>query len=230
VSDVEKPSGGGASPESSGPEASGREAASEALASLVAEVRALIDATVTTVAPLEVLRAAQDAVRIATRDLATHVPDPRPARYPEQLAGSAVNDFFPFDIVLGRFNPLAVPMEVEWREPRAIGRVRFGTPYEGPPGCVHGAVIAAAFDQILNAANLMRGNPGPTRKLEIRYRRPTPLGENLVFEGWQERTEGREIFAAGRLMAGDVVTAEAEGVFVHLSADQVMRLLERGSS
>lgn len=32
--------------------------------------------------------------------------------------------------------------------------------YEGPPGCIHGTVIAAAFDLELNVANLMSGAAG----------------------------------------------------------------------
>jgi acyl-coenzyme A thioesterase PaaI-like protein len=203
------------------------EVAGDALGELAASVRSLIDATVKNQAPPEVLRAASAAVRRVSASLAPHVPEPPPPRYPTTPAAPGVNGLFPYDFVLGRFNPVAVPIEIEWCDPRAVGRVSFGTAYEGPPGCVHGAVIAAAFDQVLNAVNLMRGNPGPTRSLEIRYRKPTPLGRNLIFEGWQERVEGREVFAAGRLLAGDVITAEARGVFVPLSREQVMRLLTR---
>jgi acyl-coenzyme A thioesterase PaaI-like protein len=114
---------------------------------------------------------------------------------------------------------------IEWRDPLAIGNVTFATPYEGPPGCVHGGVIAATFDQVLNAANLVRGLAGPTRQLDLTYRRPTPLGQALRFEGWQERVEGREIHTRGRLLVGDQITVEARGVFVKLSPERVMRLL-----
>jgi len=196
------------------------------LAALTDRVRRLIDATVTNRAPAEALRAACASVDEAISRLAPHVVDPPPPRYPA-LSGSAVDvqAIFPYDVVLGRFNPLAVPVAIEWRDPIAIGRVVFETPYEGPPGCVHGAVIAGAFDQVFNAVNLMRGNPGPTRRLEIRYAKPTPLRRELRFEGWQERTEGREVFTAGRLVADGVVTAEASGVFVQIPPERVMQLL-----
>jgi hypothetical protein len=91
----------------------------------------------------------------------------------------------PFDAVVGRFSPLAPPLRVRWEPPMAVGEVTFTPPYEGPPGCVHGGMIAAAFDQVFNVANLMLGNPGPTASLQLHYRRPTPLGVALRFEGWQ---------------------------------------------
>jgi len=78
-------------------------------------------------------------------------------------------------------------LRIEWQDPRAVGLVRFRVPYEGPPGCAHGGIIAATFDQLFNVANLMRGVAGPTRKLEVRYLKPTPLGIELRFEGWVER-------------------------------------------
>ena len=131
----------------------------------------------------------------------------------------------PYDQIVGRLSPLAPPIEFTWEDGKAIGRVRFATPYEGPPGCVHGGVIAAAFDQAFNIANLMAGSAGPTARLALRYRRPTPLGADLVFEGWQERSDGRRIHTRGRLRHGDTITAEAEGVFVRLPVEQVMRLL-----
>jgi len=189
-------------------------------------VRRLIDVTVRIAAPPAAIAAATAAIERVVGELAGFVPSPLPPRYP----GGDVpepNDHFPYDVVLGRRNPLAVPIEIAWCPPRAIGRVVFGTPYEGPPGCVHGAVIASAFDQILNVANVMLGVPGPTAKLMVRYRRPTPLGVPLRFEGWQDRVDGRRIHGAGTLSAGDEVTAEAEGVFVRLSPEHVMRMLDR---
>ena len=81
---------------------------------------------------------------------------------------------------------------------------------------MHGAIPAATFDQVFNVANLMRGVAGPTRRLEIRYRKPTPLLADLRFEGWVDRVEGREVHARGHVPHGDPVTVEAEGTFVQI--------------
>jgi acyl-coenzyme A thioesterase PaaI-like protein len=191
---------------------------------LANEVRRLIESVVTNQAPASELAAASRAIAAVADQLGSHVREPHPPRHPTSPSADPA-DYFPFDCVLGRFNPVAVPVVVEWQEPLAIGRVRYAKPYEGPPGCVHGAVIAATFDQVFNVANLMQGTPGPTRRLEIRYRKPTPLGRDLRFEGWQERVEGREVHVAGRLVAGDVVTVEASGTFVQIPPERVMKLL-----
>jgi len=195
-------------------------------ASLAEQVRRLIDATVSVDAPADVLARAAATIAALNAELATHVPTPRPPRYTAGTTSTDVADFFPFDPIVGRLSPLAPPVRVAWQDPRAVGTVTFGTPYEGPPGCVHGAVLAATFDQVFNVANLMRGVAGPTRKLEVRYLKPTPLGVELLFEGWVESVEGREVRTLGRVLAGELVTVEAEGRFVQLPPDKVMRLLD----
>jgi acyl-coenzyme A thioesterase PaaI-like protein len=193
-------------------------------------IRRLIETAVSVEAPPEVLAAAGRAVERLVEDLRPHVPPEPPPRYPIDARVSmpdSLADLFPYDCVLGELNPLAAPVEVAWEAPKAIGRVRFDRPYEGPPGCVHGAAIASAFDQVFAVVNVMSNRPGPTAKLTIRYRRPTPLGAELRFEAWHDRTDGRKSYGAGRLLCGDDVTAEAEALFIVLSDEQVMKLGER---
>jgi hypothetical protein len=79
---------------------------------------------------------------------------------------------------------------------------------------------------VLSIANVMAGAAGPTAQLTLRYRKPTPLGVPVRFEGWQTRVAGRRIHAAGRLLVDGVITVEAEGMFVQLSDGRVMRMLD----
>lgn len=194
-----------------------------ALAELAASVRRLIDATVSVDGDAARLLAAAQRVDAVTADLRVAVPDPPPPRYPG--GGDTPMAFFPYDYVIGRCNPLAAPIEMRWEDPLAIGEVAFGTAYEGPPGCVHGAAIAAAFDQVLNVANLMSGNAGPTARLQMRYRKPTPLRRPLRFEGWVAQREERKVHSAGRLLVDDVVTVEAEGLYIIVDPERVVNLL-----
>jgi hypothetical protein len=202
------------------------DAVRDELTALASEVRRLAGATVSVDAPREaIVEATREVARIADM-LQRHVPTPHPPRYPGGATVRDVADFFAFDPVIGRLSPLAPPVHVEWHDPLAVGLVRFGVPYEGPPGCVHGGIIAATFDQVFNVANLMRGVAGPTRKLQTIYKKPTPLLVELRFEAWVDRVEGREVHTHGRILHGDVVTVEAEGTFVQLSHERVMRLLD----
>jgi len=196
------------------------------LAALTERLRRLIGLAVTVDAPRERLDAATRALDQAIALLASHEPSAPTPRFPAG-ARARPEDVMPFDAIMGPLNPLAPPIRVVWEAPRAIGTVTFGTPYEGPPGCVHGGIIAACFDQVFNVANLLSGRPGPTVRLALRYRRPTPIRTALRFEGWQERADERRVHTVGRLLAGDRVTVEAEGSFALLTAEAVMRLGRR---
>ncbi len=125
----------------------------------------------------------------------------------------------PYDVVVGPFNPLALPVVLDFEPPKALGRAVFDVAYEGAPGCVHGAVLAATFDIILTAANAIVGATGPTVRLALRYRRPTLTGEEAVFEGWVTEVTDRRVFSKGRIVQGGIVTVEAEGEFAIFNND-----------
>ena len=132
------------------------------------------------------------------------------------LAGRDPHAFFDHSPMLGRANPLAPPIEL-WEEAGVMrGRVAFGPAYEGPPGCAHGGYVAAAFDEVLGSTQSLAGRPGMTGRLTVHYRSPTPLQTELLFEGWIENVTGRKILTRGELRAGDVLCAEAEGLFISI--------------
>ena len=93
-------------------------------------------------------------------------------------------------------------------------RATFGPAYEGPPGCVHGGYVAAIFDELLGATQSLSGTQGMTAHLEVDYRSPTPLGQELVLRGWLDGTEDRKIWARATLHAGDRLCAEAMALFL----------------
>jgi len=191
-------------------------------------VRRLVDLTVTNAAaPAETAAVAAELHALADR-LAPTVPDPPLPRY--MFRGDnrgTYADHMPFDVVIGGYNPIALPVEIELDPPRAVGRATFTTAYEGPPGCVHGAVIAGAFDMVLTAANQASGDAGPTAKLSIRYRRPTLLRVPLTFEGEVLERSGRRIRTRGRILQDGLVTAEAEGLFVALDPAAILSMHRR---
>jgi len=75
--------------------------------------------------------------------------------------------------VVGPCNPLGPPRSTLWFDPPvARGRPVHPDLYEGCAGVVHGAALAAAFDIILTAANVLADAAGPTVELTIRYAGP----------------------------------------------------------
>ena len=124
-------------------------------------------------------------------------------------------------------SPLSPRLEWEFADGRVEGRGRFGAPYEGPPGFVHGGWIACAFDEMLGIVNVASGHPGMTGRLTVHYRSPTKLFCDLRFVSWVERTEGRRIVSRAELWDGETLTAEAEGVFVQLRPELAEKYFNR---
>lgn len=199
-----------------------------------AAMRRVIERLITSDAPEhEIERAAEGLDEFADR-LGEH---PRRQRY-VGFSEAAVTDpdapgpfadgggHFDFSPLIGPSNPLAPPIEMSSDEEGNVeGRVVFGSAYEGPPGCVHGGYIAAAFDEVLGYAETFSGNPGMTGTLTVRYRTPTPLHTEVVFRAKLDRVEGRKIFVKGSLHAEELLCAESEAVFIGSKPGTFSKLL-----
>jgi acyl-coenzyme A thioesterase PaaI-like protein len=178
-------------------------------------VRRVIEALAAVDAPVEVLgRVAAELESVA--DVLEEGPGAELVGFAEAANAPSFGSFMDRSPVLGQANPVAPPLSLSFEEGRIVATVRFGSAYEGPPGCVHGGWIAAAFDEVLGAAQSLSGSGGMTAYLKIDYRSPTPLHEELRFEGELDRTEGRKIFTVGRLYHGDTLCAEAQALFVSI--------------
>lgn len=193
---------------------------------LARAMREVIDRLTTSDAPEAELRAAADGLERYAARLATHPRRNLPLGYGESANAGDVAAFFDYSPMIGLSNPLAPPIVLEVEGTTVHGKVRFGAAYEGPPGCVHGGFVAAAFDEVLGFVQSTTGQPGMTGTLTIRYRRPTPLDTDLRFEATVQRVEGRKIFAEGRLYAENTLTADAEGIFISVDLVKMQALMD----
>ena len=195
---------------------------------LAAAMRVVISRLVETDAPEAELRAAADALERYAERLATHPRTRLQPGFAETSPAGDTSGFFDRSPLIGLSNPLSPPLELRADDDRrrVHGRGTFVTAYEGPPGHVHGGYVAAAFDEVLGFANALSGTPGMTGTLTVRYRRPTPLYTELRFEARYERSEGRKIFTSGQLWAGDVLCAEAEGLFISVDFSRFRAFFE----
>ncbi len=133
--------------------------------------------------------------------------------------------------MIGRSNPLAPPMRFWLDGDIVMAEVTFGHAYEGPPGCVHGGTVAAAFDEILGATQAASGSPGMTGTLTVVYRSPSPLHKPLRFEATLDDVQGRKVLTSARSYAagpsGDlgaddrVLCAESTGIFISVDFDKI---------
>jgi acyl-coenzyme A thioesterase PaaI-like protein len=197
-------------------------------------VRRLVDLVVTNTAPPDVLDDVVRQLRSTAHVLAAHVPahpvprfiDPPEGAGPER-AGRSMDGAMPYDPVIGRYNPIALPVVISFEPPLAIGTAVFTTPYEGGPGWVHGAALAATFDIVLTAANHLSGAAGPTVWLTIRFRRPTLVGVEARFEAEVVANDGRRVTSRGRLVQDGIVCVEAEGEFAVLDPTRIHKMAKR---
>ena len=195
---------------------------------LAAAMRLVIERLVASNAPEEELRRAAEQLERYAEHLASHPRLRHFQGYAESANAGDVGAFFDQSPLIGLANPLAPPIRLaKTGERSAEGRVRFGSAYEGPPGCVHGGFVAAAFDEVLGFTQSLGGSPGFTGTLVVRYRVPTPLHAELRFEGRIDRVEGRKTFASGRVFAGELLCAESEAIFISAQPEKFQKLLEQ---
>lgn len=204
-----------------------RDAAGRALA---AELRALAEQLHATEVDASALADAASVIRELRADLAGE----RRLRWYEherpdgRVAREGRKAFTDHSLFRGHHSVLAPPLrfrEVERDGARhAEGRVVCGRLYEGPPGGVHGGYVAGLFDDILGGTlRFVEGGSGVTGVLTVRYRHITPIDTELVFDAWVHHQSGRRVVSRATCRAGDVITAEAEALFVRIGFDEVAR-------
>jgi acyl-coenzyme A thioesterase PaaI-like protein len=121
-----------------------------------------------------------------------------------------------------RGNILQVPADLTTNGDLVEGVVHFRRYHLGRNGAVHGGAVAQLWDSVLGFAafRLTRSFKQRTAYLHANYRRIVPIEKELQVDARVDRTEGRKIFVAGRLLDGDTVLSDAEALFVKLNPGQ----------
>lgn len=188
----------------------------QALEVLTGAVRRLVEATVTTGLPTERLhQLTGEAEALAEKLEAERDDDPWSVR----SHGAGVTEpthLMAVTPAIGCSNPTAPVADLRVGEDRSVqGTVRFTTMHLGPPGRVHGGMVASVLDQVLGLAAIAAGAPGMTSTMTVRYLRATPLLADLHVEARCTPGEGGIGHATGSITDTDGrVTADAEATFV----------------
>jgi acyl-coenzyme A thioesterase PaaI-like protein len=209
---------------------SGAEASSDAaLERLAAAIRRISSTAVgRPVADDELGRAAATLEEVATRLELVAEDRKRPRAQPQP--GMDARELFSTSPIIGTANPIAPPayiwtVEGEDGRPEIRGQVTFDYPYEGPPTCVHGGIIAEIFDELLGAANIIAQTAGMTGTLTVRYRKPTPLLAPLDLVARQTHSEGRKSYSWAGIYHQGELTAEAEGIFIGMRPGHMLEIV-----
>ncbi|SOC46461.1 uncharacterized domain 1-containing protein [Blastococcus aggregatus] len=192
----------------------------EAVAGLGDALRVLVDSAIRTEVPIGEL----DDVAAAVRALAERLDADRRGLHDIATVDDPATGERWYSPVYGPGNPVAPPVEAtDSPDGRATGRATFGKAHEGPPGLVHGGVVATVLDHVLARAVRAAGRGGLTATLTVTYRRPVPLGVPVVATAEMGEVDGRRTTATARLVAEDdpgTTLAEAEGLFVALRPER----------
>jgi len=182
---------------------------------LVREVKRVVEV----VAHLDSATAEADAVAAATdtaRTLADELEEQPSLRATGGLGSQpgAQGSLLERSGISGRSNPLAPPVQWTVGEDGTHGTAVYSGAYEGPIGHVHGGFVAAAFDDLMGAAQVASGQAGYTGTLTVRMLRPTPLERRIDYEAHVDRVEGRKIWVDATSRCDGELLAEASIVFI----------------
>ena len=97
--------------------------------------------------------------------------------------------------------------------------------YQGYPGAMHGGVICTLLYETIGRALLRDDYWAVTGKLDVRFRKPVPIGQPLQVIGEVTRATRRAVEGHGTILLADgTVAAEADALYVRLPDAQVSEM------
>src|SRR5271163_4207013 len=89
----------------------------------------------------------------------------------------------------GKDNPngLHLHFTLDHEAHTASAHVHLSRLFEGPPGHIHGGIIATLMDEAMSKLNRLFGELAMTRHMEVDYLRPAPLHQDLLLIGHHTR-------------------------------------------
>ncbi|MQY26037.1 PaaI family thioesterase [Nocardia aurantia] len=125
----------------------------------------------------------------------------------------------------GRGHPLPAPLHIDTvTDTSASARVTVGRFHSGRYA-LNGGVTTLIFDEIL--ARVANGGGRPwarTACLTVQFRAPAPLHTELRVTAELVGQEGRKRYLRGAMYHGDLLVAEADGLWVEIRTEQAQNL------
>jgi acyl-coenzyme A thioesterase PaaI-like protein len=120
----------------------------------------------------------------------------------------------------GAANPagMKLPFELDLDDHRTRGRFVLGVNYGGGGGYAHGGIIAVILDEAMGKLSKLSRERAVTAEMSIVYRKPVPVDQEIIVEGWQDEEQGRNRFRTAEVRdAQGNVLARGKGRFVVVS-------------
>lgn len=130
--------------------------------------------------------------------------------------------------VCGLENPIGLKMAFyEDDEERVVAKFTLCEEHQGYPGTTHGAIVTALLDETMGRVAIAAERWMATGRLNIRFRRPIPIGETVTVIGEVVSWKKRVLEARGEIRLADgSLGAEATGTFLEIPEDQIENMEE----
>jgi len=126
--------------------------------------------------------------------------------------------------VCGMENPIGLKAFFYDDDGRVIVKFTPRQEHQGYPGVLHGGIITALMDEAIGRVVTSLDIWAVTAKLELKFRRSVPLGEQLTIIGEMIRLRSRSFEARGELRLADgTVAVEGYGVYIRLPEEEIER-------
>ena len=111
----------------------------------------------------------------------------------------------------GPDNPISLKLKFREEDGRYCSDFVAQEVHQSYDGIVHGGIISTLLDEIMGGYLYAKGYKAVTAKLEVRYRKPTPIGTHLNIQGWIVGNRGSMYDLASQITLDDgTVTAEGK--------------------
>ena len=107
-------------------------------------------------------------------------------------------------------------------EGRCIGRFRPKLEHQGFPGQLHGGIISTLLDETMGRVLTIEDVWAMTGRLEIKFRKPVPLDQELTIIGELTRNRSRAYEARGEIQLPDGTTlVDGSGMYIRIPDEVV---------
>lgn len=127
--------------------------------------------------------------------------------------------------VCGIENPIGLKLKFYTDdEGRCIVRFRPKPEHQGFPGHLHGGLISTLLDETMGRVLTPKNVWAMTGRLEIKFRKPVPMDQELTIVGELTRSRSRAYEARGEIQLADgTALVEGSGVYIRIPDEVVER-------
>lgn len=111
----------------------------------------------------------------------------------------------------GKENPIGLKLEFTEKEDQYSTTFIPGREHQGYDGIMHGGLVSTLLDEVMAGYIHMQGLNAVTARLEVRFRQPTPIGQQLTATAKVVSQRGKIYEVRGEITLPDgTVTAEGK--------------------